>query len=214
MQGLGFAGSVPAFVDEAQGCGQPLGIGPGSGHPAGVRGDDGQVVLKILPDVRDHDGRAVEVVHRNIKETLDLAHVQVHGEDALGPGGAKQIRHQLGADGHPGRHLPVLAGVAEIGDDRGDAPGRGPFHRVDHDQQFHEVVIGRRAGGLDQKDVPAPDVLADLHPDLPVAEGGDQGLSGGQRELVANLLGQLRVGVARKYPDIVVNGGGIHPFWL
>ena len=201
------ARGVPALVDQAQGGCQALGVSPGPGHPPGIRRDDGQIVLKILPDIGNHDGGGVEIVHRNIEKALDLPHVQIHGEDALGPGGGQQVGHQLGGDGHPGRHLAVLAGIAEIGDDRGDPPGRGPFHRVDHDQEFHQVVVGGRAGGLDQEDVPAPDIIGDFHPDLAVTEGADHGLAQGQGEVVADFVGQFGEGIARKDTNIVIERG-------
>ena len=116
----------------------------------------------------------------------------------------QEIGHQLGGDGHPGRHLAVLAGIAEIGDDRGDPPGRGPLHRVDHEQEFHQVVVGGRTGGLDQENVPAPDIVGDFHPDLPVTEGADHGLPQGQGEVVADFVSQFPGGIARKDTDIVI----------
>ena len=47
--------------------------------------------------------------------------------------------------------LPVLPGIAEIGHDRGDPPGRGAAERVDADQQLHQVVVGRIGGRLDRR---------------------------------------------------------------
>src|SRR5208337_1389489 len=211
VHGLGLARGIPAFVDQSQGGGQAFGVGPGPGHPPGIGGDDGQVILEILPDIRDHDGGGVEVVHRDVEEALDLADVQVHGEDPVGPGGGQQIGHQLGGDGHPGMDLAVLAGIAEIGDDRGDAPGRSPFHRVDHDQQLHQVVVGGGTGGLDDEDVMAPDILADLYANLSVTEGGDQGFPQAYREMFANIAGQLGVGIAGEDTDVTVEHGGVHP---
>src|SRR5450759_4046961 len=84
-------------------------------------------VLEIFPDIGNHDGGGVEIVHRDIEKALNLPDVQVHGENALGPGGNQEVGHQLGGDGHPGRHLAVLAGIAEIGDDRRDPPGPNAF---------------------------------------------------------------------------------------
>ena len=84
-------------------------------------------------------------------------------------------------------------------------PGRGPFHRVDHDQQLHQVAVGGRADGLDDEDVPAPDVITDLHPDFPVTKPGDQGLPQGQGELLANLGGQFGIGVAGEDTDVVLS---------
>ena len=65
-------------------------------------------------------------------------------------------------------------------------------------------MIGGRTGGLDQEHVPAPDVIGDFHPDLPIAEGADHGLPQGQGEVVADLVGQFGDGIARKDTNIVI----------
>ena len=76
---------------------------------------------------------------------------------------SQQVGHDLGRDRHARRARPaVLAGIAEVGDHGGDAAGRGALERIDHDQQFHQVVVGRRAGGLHHEDVLAAHVLLDL----------------------------------------------------
>jgi hypothetical protein len=41
---------------------------------------------------------------------------------------------------------------------------------VDHHQQFHQVVVGRRTGGLHDEHVLAAHVFVQLHGDLAVAE--------------------------------------------
>ena len=64
-----------------------------------------------------------------------------------------QVGHQLGGDGIAGLGLAVLTGIAEIGDHGGDAAGRGALQSVDHDEQFHQVVIDGRAGGLNNEQI-------------------------------------------------------------
>jgi hypothetical protein len=46
---------------------------------------------------------------------------------------------------------------------------------VQHQQQLHEVIVHRRAGGLDHEHVAAADVLGDLDHDLAVAEAAHLG---------------------------------------
>ena len=60
--------------------------------------------------------------------------------------------------------------VAVVRHHRGDARRRGALEGVEHDQQLHQVVVDRRAGGLDDEDVGAADVLVDLEEDLAVGE--------------------------------------------
>ena len=53
---------------------------------------------------------------------------------------------------------------------------RRALQRIDHDQQFHQVLVGRGAGGLDDEDVAGADVLLDLDVDLAVGETADLAL--------------------------------------
>jgi ABC-type phosphate/phosphonate transport system substrate-binding protein len=61
------------------------------------------------------------VVHRNVEEALDLRGVQVDAQHAVCARAGDEVGHQLGGDGHAALVLAVLAGVAEVGNDRGDA---------------------------------------------------------------------------------------------
>jgi hypothetical protein len=88
--------------------------------------------------------------------------VQVHGHDAVHAHGLEQARHVGGRDGHARRHLAVLAGVAVVGDDARDALGAGAAHGGHHEQQLHEVLIDRRAGGLDEVHILAAHIVMHL----------------------------------------------------
>ena len=113
----------------------------------------------LLGVVVHKDGVARQIVHRNVEEALDLGGVQVHGQHPVGAGGGEHVGHQLGGDGVTGLGLAVLPGIAVVGDDRGDAAGGGALQRVDHDEQLHEIVVHRGAGGLDHEHVAAADRL-------------------------------------------------------
>ena len=58
-----------------------------------------------------------------------------------------------------------------IGDVVG-APGR-----INHDEQLHDVVVGRVARGLDDENVGTTDVLVNFHKRLAIGEGRDGGLA-------------------------------------
>src|SRR6185437_15600478 len=79
--------------------------------------------------------------------------------------------------------------------------GRGAFERVDHDQQLHQVVVGRRAGRLHDEAVHAPDVLVDLDVDLTVGEARDLGAAERRLDVAADRLRQLAVGVSAEYGE-------------
>ncbi len=97
--------------------------------------------------------------------------MQVNRQNTVNPGLADQLGNELRGDRHTCRAgSAVLPGKAEIGDDCRDPRRRGALGRVDHDEQLHEVLGGRRAGRLDDEGVPAADVFENLDVDLAVAE--------------------------------------------
>jgi len=139
---------LTALVDNGQRrVVEPLGQRPGAHHAADIGGDDHDVLVAMAPDDIFADHRcAIEIVGRDIEKALDLAGMEVHGQDAVGARLGDQVGHQFGRDRRARSGLAVLPGIAEIGDDGGNALGRGPAQRVDADQQFHQIVIGRMAG--------------------------------------------------------------------
>ena len=90
-----------------------------------------------------------------------------------------------------------------IAGDRGDAAGGGALQRVDHDEQLHEIVVHRGAGGLDHEHVAAADRLVQGDEDLPVGEGTDLRLAQFGSHQLADLLRQLRIRVAGKHLDVL-----------
>ena len=141
----------------------------------------------------DHRG-GIEMIHRNVEKALDLGRVQVHRQHAVGAGAGNQIGHQLGRDRHAALVLAVLPGVAEVRHDGRDPIGARPLEALDHDQQFHEVFVDRRASGLEDEDVAAADVLVDLAGDFAVGKISHHGAAERQAQILADSSGQSRVG--------------------
>ncbi len=187
-----------ALVDDREFRVQPLGVGARPLRPAGVRRDN-RDVLELLPrDVVDDDRRREQVVHRDVEEALDLRLVQVHRQHAVRAGGAQDVRHELGRDRDARLVLAVLARVAVIRNHRRDARrGRAP-ERVDHHQQFHDVLVDGRAGRLHDEHVGAADVLLDLEGDFGVGEPAKFRLPHLDPEHVGDAAGQFRMCAARE----------------
>ena len=62
--------------------------------------------------------------------------------------------------------------------------------RLEHEQQFDQVVVHRRAGGLDDEDIAAADVLRDLDLHLAVAEATHLGRTAGDAKVGAHRVGK------------------------
>ena len=139
------------------------------------------------------DGR--QLVDRDVEEALDLALVEVDGQEAVGPGHGQHVRDEASRDGDAGLVLLVGAAVAVVGHDGGDPPGAGALEGVDHDEQLHDRLVDRARGGLDQEDVLLPGVVDDPDEDVLVGELEDLGPAQVDAQVAADVPGQLRVGV-------------------
>ena len=73
----------------------------------------------------------------------------------------------------------------------------GAPQRIDHDQQFHQIVVGGKAGRLDDEHVLAADIFLDLDEDLHVGEAAHHRLGEGQLQILADGFGERAVGIAR-----------------
>jgi hypothetical protein len=133
------------------------------------------------------------MIHRDVEKALDLPCVQIHRQHAVRTGSNEQICHEFGGDRNARLILAILPGITIKRNDRGDSLRRRPAGCIDHDEQLNEVMIGRRAGRLDNENVLAPDVFVDLHERFSIRETGDGGITNRQIDVGANLLSQRPV---------------------
>jgi hypothetical protein len=156
-----------------------------------------------VAQVAQQHRRSVDVVDRDIEEALDLVSVQIHGQHAGHADSLQQVGHHFGRDRYAGgARPPVLARIAEIRNHRADPLGRGALERVDHDQQFHQVFVGRRAGGLHHEDVPRPHVGADLDGHFSVGKAAYVGRAQRNAQVTGDLRRKGGIGVTREHHEI------------
>ncbi len=126
--------------------------------------------------------------------------MQVDGEHPVHAGARQHVRDQLGGDRDARRaRATILPRVAEVRHHRGDAAGRRAAAGVHHHQQFHQVVVGRRARGLHDEHVAAAHVLHQLDRHLAVAEAADVRAPQRHLQVTGDVEGQLRIRVAREH---------------
>ena len=141
------------LVDEREAEIEPIRHRRRALRPARVRAHDDAVGDgQVVADPAERAGLGVQVVDGDVEEALDLAGVQVHGDDVVAARRLQHVGHQLRRDRSPGLVLLVLAGVGEVGDDGGDASRRGRLAGVDHDEELHQAVVDvARGGGLEDE---------------------------------------------------------------
>ena len=112
----------------------------------------------------------IQIVHRNVEKPLNLRRVQIHRQNPLNSGLRQQVGDKFRRNWRPRFGAAILAGISEIRDDRSDPRCRGSTQGVGHDQQFHQIVIGRIRRGLDNEHILTTDILVNLDKDLCVVE--------------------------------------------
>ena len=65
---------------------------------------------------------------------------------------------------------------------------RSALRGIDHYQQFHQMMVARRARRLDEENVVTTDVLVDFHKRLAVRKTGDGRIAQGHANCFANLF--------------------------
>ena len=190
----------PLLGDQREPGAEHLGELLGQLGAAGIARDDhdllGRDVAQHQLEVLSKQRHRGHVVDGDLEEALQLAGVQVHGQDAIRAGGLDHVGNQLGCDRLARRALLVLARVGIPGHHRRDPLRRGQACGVDHDQQFHQRVVGRRRARLDDEHVRAANRLLVPAVDLAVGERLQRGLSQFDTEPLGDLLPQLRVRTA------------------
>lgn len=115
--------------------------------------DDGILYFEVVPDPLQRAWLRVEIVDGHVEEALDLAGVQVHGDDMVAAGRLQHVGHEAGGDGSAGPVLLVLPRVGEVGDHGCYAPCGGGLAGGDYDEELHYVVVYvARRGGLEDED--------------------------------------------------------------
>ena len=136
------------------------------------------------------------MVNRNVEKALYLLCVQVHCQNAAHARGVQQIRHELRRDRHTRLIFAVLTSVSEKWNHRRDPISASAPRCVHHNQELHQMLIGRRTCRLNDEDVVSANVLFDFHVSLTIRKRADDRLTQRDTDVFANPLRQIAVGRA------------------
>ncbi len=153
------------------------------------------------------------MIDGDVEKAGDLLGVEIHAEDAADAGGGEQIGDQLGGDRHPRLILAILPGVAKEGNDRRDPRRARPAGCIHHDEQLHQVLIGRRAGRLDDVNIPAADIFIDLDVGLAIGERAYGGIPKRHTNARADPLREVAVRGAGENLHVAWRGGASREKW-
>lgn len=198
--GFGFGEADATFVDNGEREAELVGVLAGEASAADIgRDDDGFVTGEaglVLLEVVGEDGEGGERIGGDIEKALDLEGVDVDIEDAVNAHGFEHGGDDAGAEGFTAVGHAVLAGVGVVGDDGGDAFGRGTAAGIDEEDKFHKMVVDGGGTGLDDVHFLFAEEGIDLDMYFAIGEMGDRNGSELSVKIVADFLGEDRIGGA------------------
>lgn len=123
----------------------------------------------MLLDVLDEERGGSEIVHREVKESLYLLVVEIHGNEVGHPRLCHHVSDQFGCDAASLPHLAVLA-VRQIGHHANHLLGRGSLSSITGDEHLHDGVVDSngvtflpRVTSLNDEDIFASNRLHDFN---------------------------------------------------
>src|SRR5208283_4566901 len=148
-------------------------------------------------------GRSIQVVNRNIEKALYLGCMQINSYDPVRPCRCKQVSHQLRRNRDSRLDFSVLSGIAVIWYNSSYPARRSPFQSINDKEQFHDVLINRKAGRLDHENVASPYILVNLDRYFTITECIHGGVGQRDTAVLAYLDGKRPVCISCKQFDTV-----------
>ena len=161
-----------------------------------VRRYNDNVFHLLLNEVFRQSRQSNHVIYRNVEISLNLVCVKIHGDYPIHTGCYQQVCHQLCRNRISGLCLSVLTSITVIRNYRIDAACRCSLHGIYHNQEFHQIVVYRISGGLNDEYILVTNGLPDADRNLTVAELANGCLSQFYAHQICNFLCQLRMRVA------------------
>lgn len=107
-----------------------------------IRTDNDTVAhIQVFANPLQYTRLGIQVIDGNVEEALDLAGVEVHGDDVVATSSLEHVCHELRSDGSTALILLILARIREVGDDSGNASRGGGLASINHDEQLHQSIV-------------------------------------------------------------------------
>src|SRR5258707_11781632 len=126
-----------------------------------------------------------------MKEALDLWCMQVHGNDAISSRDFNGVGTDTGANRHTRLVLLIPLGITEVGDYHCDRLCTCAFEGIYPEQQFHEIIVGGKDGGLHEVDAAPAHVLQNTHKGVTIREMQSLVLSRGNAQVITDASGEF-----------------------
>ena len=128
------------------------------------------------------------MIDRDIEKSLDLAGMKIHCQNPPHTDNHQHFSHNFSCYGHTRGNFSILPGISIIWQNSCNPSGRGTAQCVNHDYQFHQVIVYRSTCRLNDKHIRSPHILPNLNKYLTVTESSDLNFRQRNIEVPANLM--------------------------
>jgi hypothetical protein len=148
-------------------------------------------------NVFQHNRCAVQVINGHVEKSLDLVSMQVDSHKSADANGRHHVSNNFCRDRYAGRtHASILACITEIGNNSGNAGCRSAAQGIRHDDQFHQVVIRRCTGGLNNEDIASTHIFLNFNHGFAITESSGMCFAQRQIQVFNNPLSKLLAGIS------------------
>ena len=196
VHNLGTARARTTLLNDRNAGAQKVSHIAGTGNTAQVRGYHNHILQVQALEILSQGRSSSQMIHRDIKEALNLACMQVNGHHAVQACSRHEVCHQLGRDRLTAAGLAVLASVCIIRHNCSHALGRCALAGICHNQQLHQVLVDRLTGWLNNKDVFSTNTFTNHDLNLTIVKMAHLSINQRNSEMFRNFLCQLRICVA------------------
>ena len=198
MSDLGSCAALSSLVEDRDRSLQAVRIVSGHSKGARIRRDHDNPRRQFLVQDVAQRGNRRQAVHRNVKESLNLRRMEIHGDDMVDPDCLEHIGHHPPRNGLAPAMPLVRPCIPQVWHHRRDARSRSPPTGIRQGQQLDEMIVDGWRQWLHEKDFFSSDRLQQLNRSLSVRESLDRAGARKHSQIRGDRSRQIRVRCARK----------------
>ena len=140
LNALYYVSTSTCLVTEHQWAGEIVGKCLCTLSATSIRAGNYRALKIETCEIRKQYTRTVEVIHRYVKESLNLISMQIHGNQTVDTCNAEEVSNEFRSDAYTWLVLPVLTCPSEVRHYSIDLSCRSTLCCINHQEELHEIV--------------------------------------------------------------------------
>ncbi len=115
--------------------------------------------------------------------------MQVNRQNAVNANTGEEVSNNFSGNWHTcGTDATVLTGITKVRNNSSDTASGSTAQGIDHDNQFHQVIVSWSTGGLDDENITTAYIFVNLYADFAIAKATYGGVAKRSVQAVGNTL--------------------------